>query len=300
MTYLWPALFAVFAWWFSTGAIIFLDGLPQKTFKWSMTGASGLAALSLWGLWASAEDPSVMGAYLAFASALGLWAWHEISFYLGYVTGPRKHACAHGCAGWRHFGHALGVTLWHELAILAAFAVLLAVTWDAPNRIGLWSFAILWGMHESARLNVFLGVRNLNAQFLPPHLAYLSSFLRQKPMNAFFPAAVTAATVLFGVLAVAAGLAEEPERQAGLTFLAALAALGVIEHWFLVLPIPAENLWTWGMRSREPAVRTGAERKPAARRGETARFHGAGSRAEPAMRLVHQERLASAHSAGAK
>jgi len=49
---------------------------------------------------------------------------HEISFHMGYVTGPRKP----GCHGWVHFGHALKVSLWHELAIVASFAVILLLT----------------------------------------------------------------------------------------------------------------------------------------------------------------------------
>lgn len=276
MTYLWPALFAVFAWWFSTGAIIYLDGLPRKTFKWSMAGATLLAAASLWGLWASAGDASLSGVYCAFASALGLWAWHEMSFYMGYVTGPRQHACEAGCRGWAHFGHAVQVSLWHELAILAAFATVLAFTWGAANTIGLWTFAILWGMHESARLNVFLGVRNVNEQFLPPHLAYLKSFLRKKPMNALFPLAVTVTTALFGILAAEAAFANDPARAAGFTFLAAMAGIGVIEHWFLVLPIPAEALWKWGMRSRDagPEEHACTDKHHPATPAETAHRHG--------------------------
>jgi hypothetical protein len=31
-----PVLFALFAWWFSTGIIIYLDGLPRHTYRWSM------------------------------------------------------------------------------------------------------------------------------------------------------------------------------------------------------------------------------------------------------------------------
>ena len=36
--YLFPALFALVVWWASTVLIIYLDGLPQKTFKYSMIG----------------------------------------------------------------------------------------------------------------------------------------------------------------------------------------------------------------------------------------------------------------------
>ncbi|HQU05326.1 MAG TPA: DUF3623 family protein, partial [Acidocella sp.] len=38
--YVFPAMFALFVWWFSSGAMIFLDNLPRKTFKWSMLGAT--------------------------------------------------------------------------------------------------------------------------------------------------------------------------------------------------------------------------------------------------------------------
>ncbi len=249
--YLCPILFALFTWWFSTGAIIYLDGLPVRTFKWSMIGATVLLGAAFYGLFASSGDTTVQGAYVAFASALAAWAWHEISFYMGYVTGPRNHACEDGCSGWAHFGHAVQVSLWHELAILASFAVVAALTWGGANEIGLWTFVILWWMHESARLNVFLGVRNLNAHFLPPHLAYLKSFLNNKPMNLLFPFSVTISTVICAVLATEAVIAADPFRQAGFTFLSTMLTLAILEHWFLVLPVPAEAMWNWSMKSRE-------------------------------------------------
>ncbi|MDP3897679.1 MAG: putative photosynthetic complex assembly protein PuhE [Mesorhizobium sp.] len=249
--YLWPILFALFVWWFSTGAIIYLDGLPRRTFKWSMLGATALFGGALYGLWASRGDTTVNGAYIAFASALIAWGWHEISFYMGYVTGPRRHACEEGCDGIAHFGHALMVSLWHELAIVVSFGVVLWLTWDGANQIGRWTFVILWWMHESARINVFLGVRNVNEHFLPPHLAYLKSFLKQRPMNLLFPVSVTVSTIICAVLATEAALADNPFDQAGYTFLATMMALAILEHWFLVLPVPAEAMWNWSMKSRE-------------------------------------------------
>ena len=161
-----PALLGLLIWWSSTGLILFLDGLPRRTFPFSMAAATGLLVAALYGLKVSATDASAGGAYLAFASGVGVWGWLEISFYLGYVTGPRQHACRHGCSGWRHFGHAIGVSLYHELAILALAAVVFALTSRTANQFGLWTFCTLWWMHQSARLNVFLGVSNLNAEFL--------------------------------------------------------------------------------------------------------------------------------------
>ena len=41
-----PIFFALFVWWFSTGAILYLDGLPVPTFKWSMLAATLLLGRS--------------------------------------------------------------------------------------------------------------------------------------------------------------------------------------------------------------------------------------------------------------
>jgi hypothetical protein len=36
-----------------------------------------------------------------------------------------------------------------------------------------------------------------------------------------------------------------------LTFAGTLLSLAVLEHWFLVLPLPSEQLWNWGLKSRQ-------------------------------------------------
>jgi putative photosynthetic complex assembly protein 2 len=53
-----PALYALFLWWLSTGVILYLDRLPRRTFRWSMLGATALAAAALYGLAAGADDAS--------------------------------------------------------------------------------------------------------------------------------------------------------------------------------------------------------------------------------------------------
>ncbi len=64
----------------------------------------------------------------------------------------------------------------------------------------MWTFMVLWWMHQSAKLNVFLGVRNLNEEFLPDHLQFLKSFLTKRPMNLRFPISVTLSTVVAALL----------------------------------------------------------------------------------------------------
>ncbi len=245
-----PALFALFVWWFSTGVIFYLDGLPRRTFRWSMLGATILLAASVYGLTETKNDTSISGAYWAFTFGLLAWGWQEISFYMGFVTGPRKQASPEGCRGWRHFGYAIQTTLYHELAIIAGAILVVAVTWGGANQIGTWTFMILWGMHQSAKLNVFLGARNLNEEFLPEHLAYLKSFFTKKSMNLLFPVSITVSTVILTWLVQ---LAMAPDASAfeavGYTFLATMMALAVLEHWFLVVPLPAASLWNWSLSS---------------------------------------------------
>jgi putative photosynthetic complex assembly protein 2 len=143
----------------------------------------------------------------------------------------------------------------------------IALTWGEANQVGTWTFMILWGMRLSAKLNVFLGVPNLSEEFLPEQLHYLKSYLAKKPMNLLFPVSVTVSTVIAALLVRSALAADASAFEvAGFVFLAALLALAILEHWFLVLPLPDAALWSWALRSRsEPApsnvVAPGTERR---------------------------------------
>jgi len=245
-----PVLFALFVWYFSTGVILYLDGLPVRTFRWSLAGATAVLAAALVGLRVSSGDASVAGAYCGFACGILVWAWQEVAFLMGFVTGPRRNGCVHGCSGWRHFGHAVQAVIYHELAIAAGAGLVAAACWGGANHVGLWTYAILWGMRLSAKFNIFLGVRNAGAELLPEHLGFLKSYLTSKPMNLLFPVSVTASSILAVVLvqrAVAPGVSAF--AGTGFAFFATMTVLGLVEHWFLVLPLPFAQLWSWGMRS---------------------------------------------------
>ncbi len=252
-----PAFFALFVWWFSTAAILFLDGLPRSSFRWSMAGATAVLAGAVYELMVSRTDASATGAYVAFTSGLLIWAWLEMTYYMGFVTGPRRQACAPGCAGWRHFGHAVMSSLYHELATIGLAAALYAATRGMPNQVALWTFVVLWGMQISAKLNVFLGVPNVSEEFLPEHLSFLKGFLTKKPMNFLFPLSVTASVVLATLLVQRAFSASAGGFEAtAYDMLAMLTVLAVVEHWFLVVPIRAEVLWRWSLVSRDKTAQS--------------------------------------------
>lgn len=245
-----PVAFTLFAWWFGTGAILYLDGLPRPTHKVTMAGATLLAVLGLWGLVATAAQTTPASAYCAFACAILVWAWQEVAFLLGYVTGPRRSACPPGARGWQRARFAAEAILHHELALVALGACIAFATLGQPNRTGLWTFLALWAMRQSAKINVFLGVRNLAEDFLPAHLAYLSTYFRRAAGNWFWPLAT--ALVLVVTVALCRQVAAAPAGSFDYTakaLLATLLALGVVEHVFLVAPVPFDRLWRWGLRT---------------------------------------------------
>lgn len=249
-----PLGFALLVWWTATAIVMFLDGLPQRTFRWTLLGTTVLQAAALYGLWKTRTDTSVAGAYLAFTCAVLTWGWQEIFFLTGAITGPRRSACAAGCSGWRHFRHGVQAILHHELSLLVAGVVLIAIGWNAPNPVGMWTYLVLWGMRQSAKLNLFLGVRNVGVEFLPQHLAYLQSFFRRRGMNALFPISMAAASGLVLVLARRTLDPEAaPHEVSGYALLTAIALLGLLEHGLLMLPVPIEPLWRWGLKSHQRA-----------------------------------------------
>ena len=262
MDYALPIAFALCLWWFSTGLIFYLDQLPTRTFRWSMAGATGLLALSLYVIWHVGSDSSLLGVYAGFTAGVLAWGWQEISLYTGFVTGPRKHRCAAGCSGWRHFGHAISVNLWHEIAIIVVAVLIAGLSWESDNQWGLWSYLLLWIMHLSARLNVFLGVRNVSEEFVPAHMEVLKSFLTRKPMNLLFPFSVTGGTIGAILLFQGAFSAPNPTEMTGFLLLAALASLAVVEHWLLMLPLPVEKLFRWSLPSRRNAAKSRKSNQP--------------------------------------
>ena len=241
-----PVLFVVLAWWASTGAILYLDGLPRRTYPYSLAAMTAVLVLAFYGLAASADDTSSAGAYLAFACALAVWGWQEMGFLMGYVTGSRRTPCPPHARGLERLGYATQTILHHELALAVSGLGIVAATWGGANQTGMWTFLILWTMRLSTKFNLFLGVPNLSAEFLPPHLGYLASYFAKKPMNILFPVSVTLAT---GAAGFAWGAASGGDT--GAVLLATILSLGVLEHWFLVVPLPVNNLWEWGLRSRQ-------------------------------------------------
>ncbi len=249
------AIFAAFAWWIGTGVLFAAGALNAAGRKLSFIAATlGLCA-SVYGAVVTAGAASVPNAYLAFCCGLGAWAWNEAAFVMGLALGPRRAPCPPGARGWRRFTLALETMIHHELLIVATGALLLVLTWGAPNQVAPATFALLWLMRVSAKLNLFLGVPNFSDALFPERLRHLKSYFGAPTINAAFPISLIGASVI----ALAAFLtAAHPQastfQETAFALLGAIAALAAVEHAFLVIPWRDDVLWRWMLGARAPAA----------------------------------------------
>jgi len=232
-----PLLYALVLWWVSTAIIILLYRLPQRTYRLSFAALTAVGLASLYGVWLARDDTGILGAYLGFTCGTLLWGWQLAGFYMGFVTGPRQEPLVWHPSSFVRFGQAVHASLHHELAALAGAVVVAALSWNAANQMGWWTYLLLWLMHLAAKINIFLGARNFHAGLLPDHLRHLGIFFRYRPMNLFFPLSVTAAVVVATLLARWALHPDATDFEAVVgTLLSFLTLLGLLEIWLLMTP----------------------------------------------------------------
>lgn len=257
-----PAGFTLLLWWASTGLLIFLCLRPLAARGRVFALASLQLPAALAAIAASARVQSTGAAYLAFFAAIAVWAWLEMGFLMGIITGPRRLPCPPQARGWQRFRLALLALLYHELSIVLAACAILALTWRAPNQTASGAFLILMGMRISAKLNIFLGVPHLSEEFLPARLDYLKSYFRRSPGNPLLGVSLAGAMAMAGWLAwqMIRGTAAMP---AACGLLLTLVLLGAAEHVFMMTRLPDAALWRWAVpNARQP-------RRPPARRRRT-------------------------------
>lgn len=261
-------LFALFVWWFSTGAILWVVSRADRSGRDGFVNAVvlGLPFLVAGGLgvWRSLGDPSVAGVYLGFLSALAIWGWIELAFLAGVITGPYARPCPPGVEGWARFLRAWGTIAYSEMALIAAAVLLVLASQEAANQVAMWTFLVLFAARITAKINVYLGVPNINEEFLPSPVRHLSTHFRKAPMNGFFPWSITLLT--FATACWIERLIEAPAGSGaavGFALLAALTALALFEHWMMVLPLPDAALWTWALPRTTSAPTTEAGRASA-------------------------------------
>ncbi len=253
----WVAAFiTLFLWWFSTGLILWrvrvADNGTGRDHQTSVLLAAPLLVIGLLAARASLMDLSAEGIYMAFLAALALWGWIELAFLSGVITGPNTAPCPPFAPPRDRFWRAVGTIAWHEALLVATLVALGLATLHATNPFAFGTFALLFIARISAKLNLFLGVPRINVHFLPKPLAHLASHFRIGRITALFPVSVSCLTVFSALLLERAINVEHPGMSVGYALLTCLCLLALLEHWFMVLPLPDEKLWRWMMPAAKP------------------------------------------------
>jgi len=149
------------------------------------------------------------------------------------------------------FGRGLSCHSCPEILLLAGMAFVVLATSGVENQIALWTYAILFFARISAKLNLFFGVPQINFEFLPVPLQHLRSHLRQGPITAFFPVSITFLTFATACFAQLLMTADGMVAATGFALLTSLSALALLEHWFMVIPLPDAKLWRWMLPDRK-------------------------------------------------
>ena len=205
--------------------------------------------MAFWGLEISSQQATVAAAYCSFTCAIMIWGWQELAFLLGYITGSRRSDCPAGLSGMRRAWYAFQTINYHELTLLSLGIVIFLMNLDAVNQTGFWTYVILWGMRQSTKINIFLGVLNFNEAFLPQHLKYLITYFRRRAMNFLMPFSILLSVIFLVPTWLRATSESSDYEMTSSALLGTLIALGLLEHLFLIMPFPSELLWKWGYKN---------------------------------------------------
>jgi putative photosynthetic complex assembly protein 2 len=229
--------------------ILKLNGLPKRFFKAIFVVSIAVLLLAFWGLEISSQQATLAGAYCSFTCAIVIWGWQELAFLLGYITGSRRSDCPAGLSSMRRAWYAFQTINYHELTLLGLGIVIFLMNYDAVNQTGLWTYVILWGMRQSTKINIFLGVLNFNEAFLPQHLKYLITYFKRRAMNLLMPFSILLSVIFLVPIWSHATSESSAYEITSSALLGTLIALGLLEHLFLIMPFPSELLWKWGYKN---------------------------------------------------
>lgn len=233
-------------WWGVTGVLLALQrsaGTRLLALGLAIAAAGGGLALTARVRRVAGPEPGGSAGAAAAAVLAGalLWTCVSAAFYGGWIVGPALGGVpAPHAVTLAHAARAVAATAYSSALALA----LLAAAWHlaggreatgrGPAVFAPLTFAVLWGAHELAKLNVFLGVANPGAELLPVYLAPLRAYFgpeRNSPLLGVSVAglAAVAAGMAFGASRRTAG----PGRRTGLALVAGVLALAALEHALL-------------------------------------------------------------------
>ncbi len=244
------AIVAVFMWWFLTGLLLFIvkkvDQINENAHHLMAIASIPVLFLGCFMYWNTLSSITLSSVYWAFLGSLFIWAWFELAFLTGFLTGPIKESCPPNITNKDRFVHAWRNVAYSELILFTTLFAMTLLSLNAENRVGLWTFWILFFARICAKLNLFLGVPNVNSEFLPSPVRHLASHFKVGSTSWFFPLSISVISfTLFFWVDKIFSIKSDDILVVGYTLLASLTALALVEHWFMVVSVRDAELWKW-------------------------------------------------------
>jgi putative photosynthetic complex assembly protein 2 len=235
-------------WWLVTGVIVALQRNEwTKLAAWTIS--TGVAIWAVYVIHAQRAQRTAAAARRTFLATTAIWMWINVGLYGGWIVGPGKAASVVGEATIMRAAEAVTSLLWHELLCV----LVLFVTWlhvrTAPNRLAFWALATYWLVLQVAKLNIFLGVANPGARFLPPHLQFLLSYYGPPENTGWLPVSFFTAIGVALIFWWNGWQAKDAFLRQSRALLAMLIALAAVEYALLGVHSEAP-LWEVFLKAR--------------------------------------------------
>lgn len=235
------ALASLGIWWATTAVLIFFN-FVEGSGPWVAGVSLTLAVVG--GLWLhrNGDREGVPETYLSFTAGLMVWGFVKSSLYSGLIVGPSAGRDGLPPVGsgptFESFLQVLELLIYHELLALVLVVVAIRQARRVRNPVGFHVFILLYLCHESAKLNVFLGVQNTSADLIPASVDFLRPFMTEATWNPLFALSVTLITILgWAVLRQSLDEHRPRHRRIGAILVGTMGFLGLLEHWFLMFPL---------------------------------------------------------------
>jgi len=126
--------------------------------------------------------------------------------------------------------------------------ILIFLQYGHPNHTAMCTFALLWLMRLSSKLNLFFGVPQVGEQYLPSHLVYMGSYFCKKAVGGFFflTMSISLSAWLYLIWQAHEGLVTITSHW---VLLASLLGLAIVEHVLMMVPLSLEKVWGWALKN---------------------------------------------------
>lgn len=235
-------------WWLVTGVIVALQRSEwTKLAAWTIS--TGVAIWAVYVIHAQRAERTASAARRTFLATTAIWMWINVGLYGGWIVGPGKPASIAGEATLIRATEAVTSLLWHELLCVLVLFVTWLLVRQSPNRLAFWALATYWLVLQVAKLNIFLGVANPGARFLPPHLQFLLSYYGPPDNTGWLPVSFFTALGVALIFWWNGWQAKDAFLRQSRALLAMLIALAAVEYALLGVHSEAP-LWEVFLKAR--------------------------------------------------